>query len=123
MKKKLILYYDRECPFCNHYASFLSLQDTYELHLSNARESLQEIHTKCPHLNINDGMIIEVEGNCLQGTEALAYLDHLISRKSLFAKLHRLWSLPPLITHTLYKLIKIFRKAVLFLIGKKSTIE
>ena len=123
MKKKLILYYDKECPFCNHYARFLELQESYELHLSNARESLEEIHTKCPQLDINDGMIIEVDGHCLQGTEALAYLDNHLSRKSLIAKLHRLWSLPPLVTHTLYNLIKILRKTVLFLIGKKRTIE
>lgn len=123
MKQKLILYYDKECPFCKHYAYFLTLKESYELHLINARESLEEILTKCPHTDINEGMIIEVEGKCLQGTEALKYLDSIITRKSFMSKLHHLWSLSPLITDNLYNFIKILRQIVLFILRKKRTIE
>lgn len=123
MKQKLILYYDKECPFCNRYAKFLVLKERYELYLCNARDSVENIRTQCPDLDINDGMIIEIEGRCLQGTEALAYLDRIITRSSLLAKLHQVWSLSPLVTRSLYNLIKVFRKVVLFLLRKKSTIK
>ena len=123
MKQKLTLYYDKVCPFCNHYARFLTLKKSYELHLINARESLQEIRAKCPHLDINDGMIIEIDGRCLQGTEALVYLDAIIIRNTLFGRLHRVWRLTPWITLPLYKTIKLLRWIALFFMGKKSDIE
>jgi predicted DCC family thiol-disulfide oxidoreductase YuxK len=123
MKPKLTLYYDKECPFCTRYTAFLELKKSYELHLVNARESLQEIRTKCPHLDINDGMIIETEGRCLQGTEALAYLDTLITRNSFLGKLHRIWGFSPWLTLPLYRAIKRFRQIILFIMGKKSRIE
>jgi len=123
MKQTLTLYYDKECPFCNHYARFLELKKSHELHLINAREALQAIRAKCPHLDINDGMIIEIDGRCLQGTEALSYLDAIIIRNTLFGRLHRIWRLAPWITLPLYKTIKLLRKIALFFMGKKSDIE
>lgn len=123
MKQKLILYYDKACPFCNRYASFLKLKESHELHLINARESLQEIRSKCPHLDINDGMIIETEGRCLQGTEALAYLDTLITHNAFLGKLHHIWGFAPWLTLPLYRAIKRFRKIALFFMGKKHRIE
>ncbi|MFT7824884.1 MAG: DCC1-like thiol-disulfide oxidoreductase family protein, partial [Sulfurimonas sp.] len=122
-KPKLTLYYDKECPFCNHYAAFLALKKSHELHLINARESLKKIRTQCPHLDINDGMILEVNGYCLQGTEALAYLDTLITRNSFLGKLHRIWGFAPWLTLPLYRAIKRFRQIILFIMGKKSRIE
>ncbi|MDD3500004.1 MAG: DCC1-like thiol-disulfide oxidoreductase family protein [Sulfurovum sp.] len=123
MKPMLTLYYDKECPFCNRYACFLELKKSHELHLINARASLQEIRTQCPHLDINDGIIIEVDGRCLQGTEALAYLDAIIIRNTLFGRLHRIWGFAPWLTLPLYRTIKLFRKIALFFMGKKSRIE
>jgi len=123
MKPKLTLYYDKECPFCNRYARFLELKKSHELQLLNARESLEQIRVRCPHLDINDGMILEAEGRCLQGTEALAYLDAIILRNTLFGKLHRIWGLTPWLTLPLYKTIKLFRQIALFFMGKKSNIE
>ncbi|MDY0403899.1 DCC1-like thiol-disulfide oxidoreductase family protein [Sulfurovum sp.] len=123
MKPMLTLYYDKECPFCNRYACFLELKKSHELHLINARESLQKIRTQCPHLDINDGMILVTDGRCLQGREALAYLDTLITRNTLFGKLHRIWRLAPWLTLPLYSVIKLLRRIVLFFMGKKSDIE
>lgn len=123
MKPKLTLYYDRECPFCNRYAAFLALKKSHELHLINARESLEKIRTNCPHLDINDGMILKVDDRCIQGTKALAYLDTIILRNTLFGKLHRIWGFAPWLTLPLYRAIKRFRQIILFIMGKKSRIE
>jgi len=123
MKKKLILYYDKECPFCRNYARFLELKKSHMLLLKNSREFLDEIHASCPDLDINEGMIIHVEGQCLQGTDALTYLDDIITQKSFFSRVHRLWRLPTVFTRPLYSMLKTLRKVILFIIGKKSRID
>ncbi len=124
MKEKLILYYDKECPFCSNYARFLELKKSHTLLLKNARESLDEIHVSCPGLDINEGMIIDVGGQCLQGVDALAYLDSIIICESFFARVHHsLWRLPPVFTHPLYSILKTLRKVILFIIGKKNKID
>lgn len=123
MKPTLILYYDKECPFCNRYAAYLTLKKSYRLHLKNARVSLDEIGTNCPDMDINEGMILHAETRCLQGTDALAYLDHLLLRHSFFGKIHRVWSLSPWLTIPLYSVLKLLRRSVLFLMGKKSDIR
>lgn len=122
MKPKLTLYYDKECPFCNRYADYLSLQKLYGLELRNARISLDEINLQCPRLDINEGMILVAEGECIQGGQALAYLDGLLERSSWFSRLHSVWALPQWVTRPLYTLIKKLRKVLLWLMNKKSDI-
>jgi len=36
IKEKIVIYYDKDCPFCNNYINFLKLKDNYELILKNA---------------------------------------------------------------------------------------
>ncbi|MGC9352062.1 MAG: hypothetical protein ACP5D3_08735, partial [Sulfurovum sp.] len=59
----------------------------------------------------------------IQGTKALAYLDTIILRNTLFGKLHRIWGFAPWLTLPLYRAIKRFRQIILFIMGKKSRIE
>ena len=42
-KKTINIYFDEECPFCRYYANYVKLKDNYDLHLFNARESLEKI--------------------------------------------------------------------------------
>lgn len=123
MREKLTLYYDKACPFCNRYAHYLTLQNIYGLQLKDARESLQEIRAKCPGLDINEGVILIAGDQCLQGVEALAYLDKLLERPSLFTVLHRVWTLPAWLTQPLYSSIKKMRQLLLWLMNKKSDIR
>lgn len=123
MKRKLTLYYDLECPFCNRYANFVTLNDCYDLQLKDAREYQAEIHFLCKDMDINDGLIVSIEGKCLQGVDALRYLDISMQKKGLLSRLHGIWNLKKTFTKPIYTFIKMLRKMVLFVMGKKRHIE
>ena len=123
MKQKLTLYYDKQCPFCNRYAAFIELKQHYDLELKNAREYYAEIDALCQGLDINEGLILVAEEQCLQGVDAMRYLDRAIEKKGVLSRLHGIWSLKGSLSGVLYKSIKLLRKAVLFLMGRKSNIE
>ncbi|HEY9189272.1 MAG TPA: DCC1-like thiol-disulfide oxidoreductase family protein [Sulfurovum sp.] len=123
MKQKLTLYYDRECPFCNRYAAFLELKQHYDLELKNAREYYAEIDALCQGLDINEGLIVVTEEQCLQGVDALRYLDRAIEKKGMLSRLHGIWNLKGAVSGALYKSIKLLRKAVLFLMGRNTRIR
>lgn len=123
MKQKLTLYYDQECPFCKNYANFLKLKKDYELELKNAREYHSEIHSLCKELDMNDGLIVLVDGKCLQGIDALRYIDTVMQKQGLLSQLHGIWNAKKSLSQFLYRCIKGLRKMVLFLMGKKSHIE
>jgi predicted DCC family thiol-disulfide oxidoreductase YuxK len=123
MKQKLTLYYDKQCPFCNRYAAFIELKQHYDLELKNAREYYVEIDALCKAIDINEGLIVVVEEQCLQGVDALRYLDSAMEKKGVLARFHGIWSLKGSVSGLLYKGIKVLRKMVLFLMGRKSNIE
>ncbi|MCW8822164.1 MAG: DUF393 domain-containing protein [Sulfurovum sp.] len=123
MKQKLTLYYDLECPFCNRYARFVKLNDCYDLQLKDAREYHAEILSLCKDMDINDGIIVFAEGKCLQGIDALSYLDISMEKKGLLSRLHGIWNIKKSVSHPLYAFIKVLRKIVLFLMGRKSHIQ
>jgi len=123
MKQKLTLYYDQQCPFCNRYASFITLKKYYDLELKNAREYYVEIDALCQEIDINEGLILYAEGKCLQGIDALQYLDLAIEKKGVLSRLHGIWNVQRSLSQPLYRAIKGLRKMVLFLMGKKSRIE
>lgn len=123
MKQKLTLYYDQECPFCNRYAAFLALKEHYDLEMKNAREYHSEVEDLCKEMDINEGLIVVVEEKCLQGIDALRYLDSAIEKRGILSKLHGIWHLKEPVSGPLYRGIKLLRKVVLFLMGKKHRIE
>ena len=123
MKQKLTVYYDKQCPFCKKYAHFLALKEQYDLELRDARAYLPEIHALCKDININDGIIVSAEGKCLQGIDALKYLDRAIKKRGVLSRVHGIWNANKLLGGLLYHSIKVLRKIVLFVMGRKSSIE
>lgn len=123
MKQKLTLYYDQECPFCSSYANFVKLNDHFDLQVKNSRVCHSEIRFLCKHIDINDGLVISVDGTCMQGIDALRYLDIAMEKKGLLSRLHGIWNLKKTFTKPIYTFIKMLRKMVLFLMGKKRHIE
>ena len=114
MKQKLTLYYDKQCPFCSKYANFLKLKD--------ARQNLDEIALICKNLNINDGFIVLYKNNCFQGAKALAFLNSAVDKTTFLGKLHFFFRYDNLFSNLLYKLFFIWRKIILFILGKNSKI-
>jgi predicted DCC family thiol-disulfide oxidoreductase YuxK len=122
MKNKIILYYDKQCPFCSKYANLLKLKENFEITLKDARENLDEIALLCGNLNINDGFIVLYKDNCFQGSKALEFLNNAVDKTTLLGKLHFLFKYDNSLSHLLYKLLFILRKIILFILGKNSKI-
>jgi predicted DCC family thiol-disulfide oxidoreductase YuxK len=122
LKQKITLYYDKQCPFCSKYANLLKLKENFEIILKDARENQSEISLLCGNLNINDGFIVVYKDDCFQGAKALAFLNSAVDKTTFLGKLHFLFKYDNLFSHLLYKLFFIWRKIILFILGKNSKI-
>ncbi len=122
MKQKITLYYDKQCPFCSKYANFLKLKENFEITLKDARQNLDEISLICENLNINDGFIVIYKNECFQGPKALSFLNSAVDKTTFLGKLHFLFRYDNLFSNLLYKLFFIWRKIILFILGKNSKI-
>jgi len=116
-KEKIVIYYDKDCPFCKNYVNFLKLKDNYELILKNAREEKNEIK-----LDLNNGFVVSFKDKFYQGSKALKFLDSIVNKSTILGKLHSFFKYDNISSKFLYKFIFLFRKILLFLIGKKSKI-
>jgi hypothetical protein len=122
LKQKLILYYDKQCPFCSKYANFLKLKENFEITLKDAREKQSKISLICPNLNINDGFIVLYKNDCFQGVKALGFLNSAVDKDTFLGKLHFIFRYDNIFSKILYKVLFILRKIILFVLRKDSKI-
>lgn len=120
MRKSVTLYYDKACPFCSRYADFVKLQAEYALQIRDARVAIEELGRRCSECDINEGMIVVVENRCLQGIEALRWIDGALGNQGIIRSLHHFWKLDQVFTAPVYSTIKQFRTVILFLRGTKK---
>ena len=114
---KIEIYYDKDCPFCNKYAQILELKKEHDLTIKNARENLDKLRYFYSYgYDINNGIIIEVDGKIYQGAKAIYVLDSLSIRNNYLYG-------TKLFKNFLYPVLKIIRKVYLLLSGRKSKIE
>ena len=124
MLKKIKLYYDRECPFCKEYSKYVELRKTFDIEIINAREDLEKLNAfKNKGFDINDGMIIEHEGNIFQGSDAVKIIDNYILKKSgidiFFSFIINL----PGFKQIIYPLVKAVRIIILKSLGRSTKIN
>lgn len=114
---KLKLYYDKECPFCNHFAHFLKLKERYKLEILNARDKKEEIKSlKKQGFDINDGVILVLnEEKILHAEAAIVFLNDVSKSKFFF---YDNWFFISIV----YPTLKQIRKILLFIKGKKVKI-
>ncbi|HEV7633746.1 MAG TPA: DCC1-like thiol-disulfide oxidoreductase family protein [Steroidobacteraceae bacterium] len=67
--------YDGECPFCSSYVSLLRLREQYEVHLVDARKE-PEFASRYG-LDLNEGMIVDLDGEVHHGARAVSLLSRL----------------------------------------------
>lgn len=81
-----ILVYDTQCPFCDHYCRLVRLRDAIgELTLVDARqesEVMEEITQA--GLDIDQGMVLKLDGRLYYGDDAIHALALMSSRSGLF---------------------------------------
>lgn len=106
MAENNVLYYDGDCPFCRRYADYLRLRKKFGLTLKNAREEPEAIAAlRAQGFEINDGMILVLEGKIYQGAKALAVLEK---------------SLNPTLIRMFYPILKVLRRPLLKLLRKRD---
>lgn len=83
--------YDGQCPFCSSFVELYRIRDLAgEVHLIDAREPhpiMDEIARQ--HLDLDEGMVVKLEGRLYHGAEALEILAILGSGETLFNRLNR----------------------------------
>ena len=114
------LVYDRECPVCELYCTNTRLSDDApELELVDAREDsdvMAEITDA--GLDIDEGMVVKVDGQLLYGPDAIHKLAELSDRRGVFNRLGRLGFGGAARSRLLYPIAKAFRNLLLKLLGK-----
>ncbi len=107
--KQLRIVYDGDCPFCANYVGLMRLRETYSVELVNAREdrALADSYG----LDLNEGMIVDVEGRVLHGSRAVAFL----SRVSRWPGLLR----SDKVAAALYPWMRLGRTVTLKILGRK----
>lgn len=73
--KKLRIIYDGDCPFCSNYVGLMRLRDSYSVELLNARQDRKTADSY--GLDLNEGMIVDLEGEVFHGSRAVALLSRL----------------------------------------------
>jgi predicted DCC family thiol-disulfide oxidoreductase YuxK len=73
--KPLRIVYDGECPFCASYVSLLRLRERYAVRLIDARTEPEP--ARAYGLDLNEGMIVDLDGDVFHGARAVAVLSRL----------------------------------------------
>ena len=124
MLKKIKLYYDKECPFCNEYSKYVELRKIYDIEIINAREALDKLKDyKYKGFDINNGMIIEFEDNIFQGSDAIEIIDKYIVKKGIIDRFLSVFIHLPGFKSIVYPIVKIIRLIVLKLLGRNTKIN
>jgi predicted DCC family thiol-disulfide oxidoreductase YuxK len=111
--------YDGDCPFCARYTAFLALQSVTDVELINARERPDLVETyRARGLDLNDGMIMVMDGCTLHGAEAMRAISLLARQASLFTTINRLAFGSPTLGRLLYALLRAGRRLTLHALGR-----
>jgi len=84
--KQILLVYDKQCPACDFYCNLVRIRDSVgELKLVDARNPgpvMDEITSM--GLDIDQGMVLKVDGQIFYGADAIHALSLLGTRSGLF---------------------------------------
>ena len=109
------LIYDGECPLCRNYAQYLDVRRTLgNLELVNAWDGgplVDEIRAR--GYNLNEGMVLKLDGRHYFSSDALHILALLSSRRGLFSLANRLLFGTPGAAWAAYPLLKLGRRLLL----------
>lgn len=120
MSKKVQIVYDGECPFCDNYCKLVRIKEAAgEVELVDARQQsgiMDEI-TKAG-LDIDDGMVVTIDGEIYYGAEAIHRLSLLSTRSGVFNRLTYHIFKSPKVSKILYPLLRDCRNVALWALGK-----
>ena len=113
--------YDGDCPLCRSYTRHLRLKNTVDVLLINAREDSSTLNTKeLEHIDIDQGMVLILNGNIYSGEECVHILALLSTPSGLFNKINYLIFKNKQLSSLIYPFMRIGRNALLTLLGIKK---
>ena len=117
----LTIVYDGACPFCASYIRLVRLREAAgPVELVDARRPhpiLEEVRAR--GLDLDQGMVVRIDGDYLHGPAAMTALSLLSTRAGLFNRAMRALFREPDRASALYPLLVRGRKAALRLLGRK----
>lgn len=120
--RDIVLVYDRQCPFCEAYSRLVRLRESVgRLRLLDAREPSPEREAiTAAGLDIDQGMVLVVDGHYYYGDDAIHVLALLSSRSGLFNRINYWVFSSHRRARVLYPLLRVCRNFLLKLLGKKK---
>lgn len=118
--QEVVLVYDKQCPFCDHYSRLVRLRESVgTLMLLDAREASREMELiTAAGLDIDQGMVLKVGDRLYYGDDAIHALALLSSRSGLFNRINHWVFSSHQRARVLYPLLRMCRNLLLHLLGK-----
>ena len=117
---EVLLIYDKECPACDNYCQVVRIRETVgKLRLIDARENsdvLAEITAL--GLDIDQGMVLKLDGQIYYGSDAIHALALISSRSGLLNRLNYYVFRSQCLSHIFYPMLRLFRNILLKVLGK-----
>ena len=119
-REEILLVYDKECPVCDSYCRLVRIEESVgDLKIIDARESsdvLDEITAR--GLDIDQGMVLKMEGEIYYGADAIHALALISSRSGFFNRLNYLMLYSKRVSRIFYPALRGCRNLLLKILGK-----
>lgn len=114
-----VLIYDDDCPFCARFVRYARLRDTIgEVKLVSARDDCPEVQlAKNQGYNLNEGMLLYLNGQVYFGADCLNMVALLSSRSDIFNRLNYMLFRNKYLARFAYPVLKFGRRITLLILG------
>lgn len=115
-KTPLRIVYDGECPFCSRYVRLVRLRENFAVTLTDARKERETARSY--GLDLNAGMVADIDGKIYHGSEAVWILAQLSSRSGLWNRAMAALFASRGVARCSYPFLRLGRWATLRALGK-----
>ena len=119
-EEEIQLVYDKECPACYAYCRLVRIRDSVgELKLVDARDpsAIMDEITK-QGLDIDQGMVLKLDGQLYYGSDAIHALALISSRSGFFNRLNYWMFKSRFLSRMIYPVLRSCRNLLLKILGK-----
>jgi predicted DCC family thiol-disulfide oxidoreductase YuxK len=118
--EEILLVYDKQCPACDNYCQRVSIKRSLgSLQIIDARQPSDVlVEITAQGLDIDQGMVLKVNGQLHYGTDAMHVLSLMSSRRGLFNRLNYWGFRSATVSRLFYPLLKMCRNLLLKILGR-----